>query len=551
VNTFLYLASAFFFGEISVFSAPSSARLYLVDQGGHADRPQINERSILFRSQFIILAFVQVVYHLSVNLDEIVLPLDKLSVQSSGSRLRSALPLVLPRLAISALTKSMVGMFIGILAYYNLYRRTLWNWAFSTLRYTYDFPRNSAPRRSGVPAVINLELKFLYHAFLLTFIWDFTNYVFSTLIVERPLKKGQPITTDSRDPNGTLLSGLKSRRQFWKVRYQVPDHLYSILIGLQSIAFWELVLISNQFESRRVTLYQELERAGGSTWSQVFSLGISQLTAIQERIKAFKGQGTKAAQPSQPAPITNVNNGGIEKQAKKDPSILSPPRRPGSMSGKALALASDFAKSQGSRPGAVPPPHKLLEAGAQRVLSEERLAGLRPEALNARAGGILDTLLKLPVAAPFRQTFGRRVQGVVCASPSSRASIIVDSVSALSSLAVHSLKEDQPGQVQKSIGLLARTIAATVFDIQDFIKTTPPHWTDVYFAPADRTAPEDVSEILDALKSALEEILRAFGEYFGSLGISSDEAKLWKNLVAKPKPKEALRPVTPETRTVR
>jgi nucleoporin NDC1 len=279
---------------------------------------------------------------------------------------------------------------------------------------------------------------------------------------------------------------------------------------------------------------------------------MSQLNAIQERIKSFKGEDVNAVQATQPIPIANIGNGGIEKQPKKDSSILSPPKRPGSISGKALSLASDFAKSQGSRPGAVPPPYKLLEAGAQRVLSEEKLANLRPEALNARAGGLLDSLLKLPVAAPFRQTFSRRVQGVVCGSPSSRASIIVDAVTALSSLAVHSLKEDQPGQVQKSVGLLARTIATTICNIQDFIKSTPPHWTDVYFSPKDRTAPEDVSEILDALKSALEEILKAFGEYFGSMGVSSDEAKLWKNLVAKSKPKDAqLRPVTPEMRNVR
>jgi nucleoporin NDC1 len=235
VNASLYLTSAFFFGEISVFSAPSTAKLNLVDQGGHADRPQLNERSMLFRSQFIVLALVQVVHHLSANLDEVILPLDKLPLQSSGARLRSALPLVLPRLAISALTKSMVAVILGLLAYYNIYRRTLWNWAFSTLRYSFDFPRNSAPRRSGVPAVINLELYFLYYAFLLTFIWEITNFVFSVLIAERPLKKGQPITADSRDPNGTLLSGLKSRRQFWKVRYQFQDNSFLVLIGYRAL----------------------------------------------------------------------------------------------------------------------------------------------------------------------------------------------------------------------------------------------------------------------------------------------------------------------------
>jgi Nucleoporin protein Ndc1-Nup len=278
---------------------------------------------------------------------------------------------------------------------------------------------------------------------------------------------------------------------------------------------------------------------------------MSQVTAIQERIKAFK-EGTKKATPQgQPTTAPALNHAAINKQVKKD-DILSPPRRPGTMSGKAIALANDFAKSQGSRPGSVPPPYKLLEAGAQRLLSDDLRANISPEAIQTRVGGALDSVLKLPIAMPFRQTFSRRVQGVICASPSSRASIIIDAITSLSSLAAHSLKEDQPGQVQRSVGLLARTMATTIGDIQDFIKTTPPHWTDVYFSPGDRTAPDDVAEILEALKKALEEILKTFGEYFGSLGISSDEAKLWKKLVANPKNGDLLpRPVTPEMRFVK
>jgi nucleoporin NDC1 len=217
VNTSLYLASAFFFCEISVLSSPISAKLQLVDQGGHADRPQINERSLLFRSQFLVLAIVQVIYHLGLNIDEIIIPLEKLSTPSSGANLRTSFPKALPQLFAMALAKSSFAMILGLIAYYKLYRYTLWNCAFATLKYTYDFPRNSAPRRSGVPRLIDLEWKFLFHAFLLLTIWDITNFFFTALIVDRPLKKGQPITQDSRDPNGTLLSGLRSRRQFWKV----------------------------------------------------------------------------------------------------------------------------------------------------------------------------------------------------------------------------------------------------------------------------------------------------------------------------------------------
>jgi nucleoporin NDC1 len=306
------------------------------------------------------------------------------------------------------------------------------------------------------------------------------------------------------------------------------------------------VLVSTNFEDRRVTIYQELDRQGGSTWSQVFSLAIVQMTAVQDRIKAFKANNAKAAPAPQPQPTPAIVNDGISVKPKTE-SVLSPPRRPRNISGKAVTLANDFAKSQGSQQSSVVPVTKLLGAGATKVLGE---ANISSDAIQARAGSALDSILKLPIAAPFRQTFSRRIAYVVCGTPSSRASIIIDAVTALSTLATHSLKEDQPGQVQKSVGVLARTIAATICDIQDFIKTAPPHWTDINFTPRDRTAPEDVAAILTACKAGLEQILRSFGEYFGAIGVSSDEAKLWKNLAAKPK-ESVPRPSTPEMRNVR
>jgi nucleoporin NDC1 len=160
-----------------------------------------------------------VIYHLSSNIDEVIFPLDKLSTLSWGLRLQSSLATDVPRLLLRVFTKSVSAMIIGLIAYDYIYRQFLWNWAFSTLQYTYDFPRNSQPRRSGVPAVYELEFKFLVHAFLLTFLWDIINYVFSALIVAQPLKNGKPITSDSKDPNGTLLSGIRSRRQFQRVFY--------------------------------------------------------------------------------------------------------------------------------------------------------------------------------------------------------------------------------------------------------------------------------------------------------------------------------------------
>jgi nucleoporin NDC1 len=301
-------------------------------------------------------------------------------------------------------------------------------------------------------------------------------------------------------------------------------------------------LISKQFEGRRSTIYTELDRANGSTWSQIYSLGTSQLTGIQDRIKAFKEGDTKPTAPvaaPQPLPAD-----GIQIRASKDSAIRSS-RAPATFRHQAANVANNLVREAGSHPGAVPPPHRLLESGARRLLTQEQFDSIAPDALYARGDGMVDKFLSLTVAEPLCQPFGRRVQSVICGSPTSRASMIVDAVSSLSALAVHSLRQDSPGQVQKSIGPLLRIIAATITDIQNFIRTAPPHWTDVRFKSTDREdLPEDVAAILAALKSGLEEILRAFEEYFGTLGVSREEARVWRAMVAR---EELLpRPVTPE-----
>lgn len=187
-----------------------------MDQGGPSDRPQINERSILFRTQFLVLAFIQSMYHIAYSVDEVKIPLKKTITPSTASAIKS-ISNVLPRAVTLSVIKPTIAVVLGWIGYYNIYRYVLWNWAFNTFKFTHDFPRNSAPRRSGVQAVINLEGKFLYHAFLLTFIWEATNYVFTEFIATPPLKKEAPITADSKDPNGTLLLGLRTRRQSVKV----------------------------------------------------------------------------------------------------------------------------------------------------------------------------------------------------------------------------------------------------------------------------------------------------------------------------------------------
>ena len=68
------------------------------------------------------------------------------------------------------------------------------------------------------PYHISLIWRSLTSSFLLLLLWQSANVIFSTFFAQEPLKKGQPFSINSADPNGSLLDGLKSTKEINKVR---------------------------------------------------------------------------------------------------------------------------------------------------------------------------------------------------------------------------------------------------------------------------------------------------------------------------------------------
>ena len=66
--------------------------------------------------------------------------------------------------------------------------------------------------------IIDLVGRLLAESFLLMFLWEFTNAAYSAYISQDPLKKGKSLTDDSKDPNGSLIIGMRSKKGFAKVR---------------------------------------------------------------------------------------------------------------------------------------------------------------------------------------------------------------------------------------------------------------------------------------------------------------------------------------------
>lgn len=113
---------------------------------------------------------------------------------------------------------------------------------------------------------------------------------------------------------------------------------------------------------------------------------------------------------------------------------------------------------------------------------------------------------------------------MVLGTPYSELSIIVDSITALSSLACSSVAEDGFGNVNKDVPSLIRTFSSTCTVLENFLQQTPPHWTDVQFEERDRKV-EEVEIVLGVLKGGLRDMVRTFGVYAGELRIGERELR--------------------------
>ena len=172
------------------------------------------------------LAIVQSFFHLYYDYDEINLPCVKgwpNAVKTEKKGLRSATPLliqfrtVVPSLLKNSMARALFMSMAGPILYALFLRRTAWSWTLFSARLIWDLPKASEPTTIP-PYHISLILRSATSGFLLVVLWEFSNAAFSSFVAQEPLKSGEPLTSESRDPNGSLLNGLNSRKEVSKVR---------------------------------------------------------------------------------------------------------------------------------------------------------------------------------------------------------------------------------------------------------------------------------------------------------------------------------------------
>ncbi|KAF2480011.1 nucleoporin protein Ndc1-Nup [Neohortaea acidophila] len=524
-----FMWSAWFFGEVYLWSQGPDAHLEWVDRGRKFEEdvwewPILNESPLFLRFVWLWLALLQTSAHLLRDEDGLSIPQkDEDWTKKAASKLPEPLQELrerMPRILIHTF-QLLCGLVVAVPIYWLFIRKSIWPW-FSVFAGLFFSGLSSDSSPPGPKHQGSLSIHTFASSILLITLWNISNAVFTIFVIQPPLRREQPLTTEmkdaqgnistrSRDPNGSLLNGLKSKKEVTK-----------------AFAFWELCVICEKFEARRKTIYTDVDRKEGSTWAQISKYCLGELDTIQARIdkaqapsaaSAAQHEGTSTAR-EEPRGLPKIANRGVVENG----NVLQKPAK-----ADFAQHIGNAAKSIGQSPDTThvvqARARKAIEWGADRLLSKSEQQQLTRQNLASEANSTITRVLQSPVGEPFRKTFDRKVSLVVLGTaPHGNRANIVHASRALSALCVNSLKEDDYGQVARSIPIVLRTYTAAITAVSTFVAGVAPHWTDVEFRQRDRRV-KDVDEVVLVLKAGLEGILLAFGEYADAVGVTKRELR--------------------------
>ncbi|EGC42110.1 nuclear envelope protein [Histoplasma capsulatum var. duboisii H88] len=557
-----YLLSAWWFTEVSMWSSSESADLNWVKLGKPFERAKLNERPIYLHCFYALLAVSQATLHLYFDWDKIRVPISNRTSTSTHQSLHALEPLpvrirkAMPQILYDAVIRSSIAAIVGPFIYMLFLRRIAWNWVLSFAKLFWNFPRSAADPPGLIPPLhILLMLRVATTGVLLVMLWQVSNLLFSTFLGQAPLKRGQPLTNESKDPNGSLINGLNAKKDV-----------------VRTFAFWELCLISQQYPERRKAIFADIDRNGGPAWSQIFSASTNVIKGITARINEHR-HPTPLVGPNSTLPRSDSNRNidGQPAIIHTLPRLTSPPRedniflassKPATGSEKLESAFSSVAKSYGQSPDWTPAARdqarNIFNRATTAVLSPERkkrisssaqelklLTGPHSSSSSDRRSThpIIHKFLSSLVGLPFRQSYARRLRTIILGTPYASLSPIIDAVESLTRLLIASLAEDQFGKVQADIAAAVHLFTETIISLESFTSVDDGgldiHWTDVDFPPTDAGVEiqkkarrvEEVEMIKEALRRGLSELLETFKLYLDDVGVRGNDLKMAREAV--------------------
>ncbi|KAL2867909.1 nucleoporin NDC1 [Aspergillus lucknowensis] len=534
-----YIFSAWWFSEVYKWSSPVSAHLEWVKRGSPHERASLNERPIYIYTYHMLLAIAQSVAHLYLDYDRVPITLANRAAnnveqkthptEAVSKRIQAGLP---PLLRDGLLRSALVAAVCPV-AYTFFLRRRAWSYTMSFAKLFWDFPRSAADPPGIIPPVNPLLItRTLISGGLLILLWQTTNLLFSVFLSREPLKRGQPLTGEAKDPNGSLLNGLKAKKE-----------------TVRAFAFWELCFISQQFPERRKAIFNDIDREGGSAWAQILESSTEIIKGISTRINEEKPALPSSKPSSDEKSELVIHTLPRLTDSPKTDNIFASSPKPTTTQGKLGEGFSKTLRSLGESPDWTPKARARARDAFDRassiVLSPERKQKLlgsqdiklltgtslsKPETIHP----VLARILRSPAGLLIRQTYARRLSGIVLGTPTTSLSSIIDSIESLTRLLIASLQEDPYGKVQVDVPGVARLLTETTVALEQFAHGgLDIHWTDANFPPSSNPTAQaearripDVELVIATLKGSLASLLVAFKPYYKDVGLVGKDLRL-------------------------
>lgn len=535
-----YTFSAWLYAEIFIFSANREANIKWITDARNSERPRLNERPIYLMAFFIFLGLVQSGIHIYYDYDRIDLPItnpvkpvegDKPADEATKPEIvQSQVLAAIPNLLATSFKRSLLMTIITPLIYSTFIRQPAWSWTLSFAKMFWNLPKSTALPHTSPYHWLILN-RSLWGGALLVLIWEVSNLAFSAFVAQPPLKKDMPITKDSKDENGSLLTGLNGKK-----------------LATRAFAFWELRLIADFFEARRIRIFKDIDRlpsGSGSAWAQILGACTKTIEDMNTRILARDAMAapteavpTKKDYTPQLVSILKADEAAPQPVEPALPRLLRPiptenvwtnPPAPKTTTEKIGRATHGLADKYGRAPQTAELPKKLLESAKTAVLTKEQEAQLTPEGVWAAAYPLLQKLLTSPLGFIFAQTFRRRTARVVLGAPFGDLSTIINSIHSLATFSVKSLKEDEYGHVSQSIPGIINLFTRSITNLEELRSGLGGHWSDI----GERSSPE-LDAVLDAAREGLKSVVQAFEPYFLDMKIGRGEvAKAKEAMVRK------------------
>ncbi|CRG85427.1 hypothetical protein PISL3812_02490 [Talaromyces islandicus] len=554
-----YMFSAWWFSEVYLWSVPTEADLGWVKLDRLTERTTLNERSIYLHTYHMTLAVVQAVFHLYCDYDRLAIPVTKRTPGSKDKRTHVVDPVVkringaIMGCVVDAFKKAAAVTAASPFVYILFLRRPAWNFSLFFAKLFWNFSRTAAdPPNTMPPEFYTLFHRQIISGASLVFLWQTANLFFTVFITQEPLKRGQPLTTDAKDPIGSLINGLKAKKEFVK-----------------SYAFWELCFISQQFSDRRKAIFGDIDREGGSAWKQVLEACIEHISSVTGRINSYKNPppSAAAAAPSKDATVSYPQLQTLPHltEPPKQENIFAPSPKANGFGDSLGARAKSYGQSPDWTPTATAKAREALDQASNMILTPERkrlfLGGSseQPKLLpappatsssqssfNFSSIPFVSQFLRSPVGKPFRQTYAQRLCSIVFGTPYGQLSSIVDAIESIAQLLISSLTEDSFGQVQSDVPRVIALFTNTITTLESFVGGDSVnggldiHWSDVTFPPASQPEAQakarrqdigDVDIVLSTLKFSLADLLAAFEKYQREVGLQTKDIRLAKAAV--------------------